>query len=93
MIAVPGATAATTPEGETVALDLSEVVQTKERFSCCPDASLAVAVSWRVAVGTSVAVSAEIATVAVVGGGGPRTLSLPAQERMSQPRPSEPMKR
>lgn len=93
IVALPGATAATTPEDETVALEESDVVHKKERCSSWPDASLAVAVSWTVAVGTNLAVSTEIMMVSVVGGGGPITLSLPAQERMSQPRASDQMKR
>jgi hypothetical protein len=93
MIAVPGATPTTTPAGETVAFAESDVVQTKLRCMGAPDASVAVAVSWSVAVGVSVAVSAEITTVAGVGEDGPRTLSLPAQERMSQPRTTDPAKR
>jgi hypothetical protein len=92
IVAFPIPTAATTPELETVALEESDVDHKKGRRSCWPDASWAVAVSWTVAVGAKVAVSTEMMTVAV-GGGGPITLSLPAQERMSQPRASDQMKR
>lgn len=54
---------------------------------------MAVAVSWRVAAGTKAALSEEIVTVDVVSGGGPTTLSLPAQERIREPNTSDPMKR
>jgi hypothetical protein len=93
MIAVPGPTATTTPEGETVATAGSDVVQTTLRLKRCPEASLMEAVSCRVAVGTRVALSAKTSIVAAVGGVGPRTLSLPAQEMISQPRASDPTNR
>jgi hypothetical protein len=94
IVAVPGATPATIPEVETVAFAGSDVVQTKVRCSCSPEAALAVAKSCTVAAGTRVAVSDEIVTVAVVGGGGPTMLSPPPpQEPISQPRVIDPIER
>ena len=45
MIALPGATAATVPDGETVAIAGSDVVQVKSRSTSWPEASLTVTAS------------------------------------------------
>src|SRR4051794_9697120 len=95
IVADPGATPATTPALDTVALVPSDVLQEKVRCNNSPEALFAVAASWMVAAGTSVAVSDANATDATTGGGGgPTTLSAPPpQEPMSQLRVSGPDKR
>ena len=57
MRAVPGATAVTTPELETVTMVESELVQLKSPAIGRPDSSVAVAASWTVALGSSVTLS------------------------------------
>jgi hypothetical protein len=54
---------------------------------------MAVAVSWMLAAGTNVAVTDEMLTLAVVGGGGPTMSPLPPQDPISQQRVTKPMKR
>jgi len=91
IFAVPGATATTNPELETLAVAGSEVLQEKLRCNGLPDAVVAVAESWSVAAGTSVAVSEEIVTDATVGGGGPTMLS--PQDPISAPTVIDAMER
>ena len=91
MSADPGAIPVTTPEGDTVATAESDVVQRKLPGSR-PEPSLAVAASSTVPAGTRVVVSVDIVTTGAVGGG-PRTLSLPSQERTSQPSATDLMTR
>jgi hypothetical protein len=91
IVAVPGATPATLPVFETVAFATSELDQEKTRGNAVPARSNAVAESWMLDAGTSVAVGAEIAMRSVVGGGGPVTLS--PHEPISQANPIRPMER
>jgi hypothetical protein len=93
IVAVPGATPATIPDDDTVAFAGSDVDQARVRDKAFPDRSLAVAESWVLAPGTKVAVSADIVTLSVVGGGGPTTPSPPPQEPMSQARATVPIER
>jgi hypothetical protein len=94
IVALPGATPATSPLEETVTFAASEVVQAKLRDRVSPAALFAVAASWYVAAGTTVAASADMVTVAVVGGGGgPTTASLPPHEPISHPRAIAPADR
>jgi hypothetical protein len=92
MSAVPGAIPVTTPEGDTVATVESDVFQRKLP-GIRPEPSLAVAASSTVPAGTTVAVSVEIVTTGGIVGGGPTTLSLPSQERTSQPSATDLMTR
>jgi|SRR5437868_13191236 len=87
MTAGPGATPVTVPDDDTVALATSELVQENVRDKTCPDWSLAVALSWKVAAGTKVAVAADSVTLAVTGGGGGGgPVASPPHDPINQPR-------
>ena len=94
IVAEPAATPVTIPDEETVAAAGFEVDQAKVRDSAWPAAYFAVAESCIVSDGTSVPVSDDIVTIAVVGGGGgPVTPSPPPHDPMIQPSPTRPVER
>jgi hypothetical protein len=94
IVADPGATPATIPVDETVALAGSKLVQVKTRCSSCPFRSFAVAESCTLSAGTTLAVRVEIVTTSVVGGGGGGgPVGLSPQEPINQPSAIDPMER
>jgi hypothetical protein len=89
-VALPGVTAVTMPDGDTVAIAMSDVAHEIERDNGRPFRSLAVAVSCRVAAGTSDIPTCDKSMMSVVGGG---AVGLSPQDPIVHPSAIDPIVR